>query len=165
VGNIHVFIFVAAVAALMGYRVGIAAYLILFLLVPRPLSAPIAIWILYTKPEWRLPFLAMFVVHLGAVLMTGWGYDWLWATVNGPSEVDNPLNLSPSRFLGWAWVPIGIVLGIWAARRGRIGIASVLVSPYFLPPYGLMALVDLRRADGGRTSWRRDKAPAGSDPG
>ena len=95
------------------------------------------------------------------------------ATLNGPSEVQNPLNLSPSQLIGWAWAPVGIVLAILVARRERIGIASILASPYFLPPYGLMALLDLRRADGGRTSWRRPSdrvapdapaALAGADP-
>jgi hypothetical protein len=52
-------------------------------------------------------------------------------------------NLGPSALIGWAWVPIGLALGAWLTWKGRLGLASLAVSPYVLPYYLVMILLEL----------------------
>lgn len=69
-GNLMAFVLLAAAWALRGNAVGIGATLALSLLIPRPLMLPLAGWLLWKHPAWRLPFAAMFAVHALAVLVT-----------------------------------------------------------------------------------------------
>src|SRR5687768_8479051 len=59
-GNSIVFSFVAGAVALGGSRWGSLAYLALFVLIPRPVQAPLALFILWRKPDMRIPFGIMF---------------------------------------------------------------------------------------------------------
>ena len=146
-GNILVFVVVAAAWALRGNRLAIGAYLVLLLLVPRPLMLPVAAWLLWHHPEWRIPFVLAFGIHAVAVLATGWGPEWLGAMVAAGGDVANPSNIGPSRFIGTLpWMAVGLPLGAWLVWKGRLGFASLAVSPYWLPYYLLMLLLELRPA-------------------
>ena len=152
-GNILVFVVLAATWALRGSRVAIGAYLVLLLLVPRPLMLPLAAWLLWQRPEWRLPFAIGFGIHAIGVLASGWGPAWVGAMVAAGGDVANPSNLGPSRFIGsLPWLAVGLPLGAWLLWKGRLGLASLAVSPYWLPYYLLMLLLDLRPRHGQRSA-------------
>lgn len=148
-GNLLVFIVLAAAWAIRGSGVGIGAYLLLTLLVPRPLMLPLAIWLLWKRPSWRLPFAAAVVVYLVSVAATGWGADWVGFLLTLSSQFESPNNLGPTRVIGAAWLLVGIPLGAYLMGRGHPGLASLAVSyPYVLPYYLLMLIVELPRRFG-----------------
>jgi hypothetical protein len=86
------------------------------------------VWFLWREPWTRVPFAAVFGLHAAAVLAMGWGPSWAARLVASGSEVASVFNYAPSRIIGVAWIPIGIVLG---------------VSPYWLPYYFLLPLAEL----------------------
>jgi uncharacterized membrane protein len=142
-GNINTFVAVAAVCAWRGSRVATAIYLLLFLLVPRPLAAPLAFWILWKRPEWRWPFVVAALAEVAVVVAMGLGTEWLGALLGAESELHADLNLAPSAIIGAWWLPIGTAAAIWCTYRGRLGLASIAASPYWLPYYFLMLLLEL----------------------
>ena len=144
-GNVLTPVVLAAAWALRGNRVAIAAYLGLLLLVPRPLMVPVAAWILWKQPRWRLPFAVAFAIHAAVVVGTGWADDWAVALLAAGGDVGIPSNVGPSRFIGTLpWLVIGLPLAAWLAVRGRLGLASLAASPYWLPYYLLVLLIELR---------------------
>jgi hypothetical protein len=142
-GNIMTFVVVLAVLAVRGSRIAGAAYLLLIILVPRPIQVPVAAWLLWRRPDLRLPFAAAFVLHTVAVFAVGYGNEWIGALLGSGSELGGTLNLAPSAVIGWLWIPISVALSVWFFSRGRLGLASVALSPYWLPYYLLMLLLEL----------------------
>jgi hypothetical protein len=143
-GNLTTFVYVIAVFALSGRRWAIGAYLLASLLVPRPLMLPIAVLLLWRHSEWRLPFVAIFALHAVVVLATGWAPAWIGALATSSTEMGSLLNFGPSRIIGWVWVPIGLFLATVLTIRGRLGLAALAASPYWLPYYFLFPLLELR---------------------
>lgn len=141
-GNLMIFVLVLSVWALAGRSWAIGGYLLLTLLAPRPLMLPLAALLLLTKPEWRLRFVGLFIVHSILVLATGWGPAWIGALVGSSTEIGSMLNYGPSRLIGVAWVPIGLVLAAVLTWRRRLGLASLAASPYWLPYYFLMLFLE-----------------------
>lgn len=144
-GNLMIFIAVTGFLAMRGNGLATALFLVLTLLVPRPLMFPLAAWILWNRPTWRLPFLLLFAAHAALVVASGYGGDWLSALFAVGPELTNDFNYGPSRFIGLVWVPIGTGLAVWLTLRGRLGLASLAASPYWLPYYFLMLLVESSR--------------------
>jgi hypothetical protein len=141
-----VFVVLAAAWAIRGSRVATGVYLLLVLLVPRPLMLPVAAWLLWKRPEWRLPFLGLTCFSLAAIAVSGWGDDWLRFLVTLSTQFDSPNNLGPTRLVGAAWLLIAVPLGTYLTVRGHLGLASVAVSyPYVLPYYLIMLLLEVRR--------------------
>ena len=154
-GNVMVFILLAAAWALTGNRLATGAYFLLAILIPRPLMLPVAAWLLWKRPEWRLPFAAALAAHALAVLATGWGPEWIGTIIAAGRDAGLPSNVGPSRFIGTLpWLVIGLPLAAWLTRRGRVGFASIAASPYWLPYYLIMPLLELirLRASPGRQS-------------
>lgn len=149
-GNMVTFVFVLAAWALTGRRWAVGAYLALAILAPRPLALPVAAWLLWNQPDWRLPFAAVFAVHAVLVAVTGWGPEWVAALIGSSAEIESVLNFGPSRWIGWVWVPMGAVLAILLTVRGHLGWASLAASPYWLPYYLLMPLLEMMRLPGRR---------------
>lgn len=144
-GNTMTFVFVAAVTALNGSRMGALAFLTLALLVPRPLMIPIAVWLLWTRRDLVLPFVAIFVLHAGLVLATGWGNEWIVNLVTrGTDDLGNRGDFGPSRLIGLWWYPLGLAAAAWLVRRRHFGFASLAASPYWLSHYFLMLLLEVR---------------------
>lgn len=144
-GNVLAFVVLAAAWALRGNRVAAAAYLLLLMLVPRPLMVPVAAWLLWKQPELRIPFAGAFAIHAMVVIGTGWAADWAAALIAAGGDVANPSNVGPSRFIGTVpWLIIGLPLSAWLTIRGRLGLASLAASPYWLPYYLLVLLLELR---------------------
>jgi hypothetical protein len=83
------------------------------------------------------------VAHTLAVLLTGWGPGWLNALVLASHDVLGPVNIGPSRFVGSWWLLVGLPFAAWLTIRGHVGWASLCVSPYWLPYYLLMPVLEL----------------------
>lgn len=133
---------------LRGSRFGSVGFILFTLLSPRPLMVPVAAYLLWRQPWLRLPALALAAANVAVVLASGYADDWIgMLTSVGTVPTAAPLNLSPSRFLGTWWIPIGFVLALLLTLRGRIGLGALAISPYVLPHYLLFALLDLGRAD------------------
>ena len=167
-GNLMTFVAVAGFVALSGSRAATALFLVLAVLIPRPLMLPLAVWLLWTRPWTRLPFLAFFAVHAIVVLALGYAADWIAALTSVQAELVNDFNFGPSRVIGPLWIPIGLVLASWLTWRGRLGLASLAISPYWLPYYFLMLVLEFagtgRRSDAAAistgTSARSEDSPA-----
>ena len=164
VGSNMIFVAVSAFYALRGHRWAVVTTLAVALLVPRPLMVPLAAWILWKHPWSRLPFAMGALVMIGFAQYSGHLESWLQVLASSGSELKMPFNVGPSAIVGAAWVPIGALLGIWLVRRGRVGLASLVMSPYWLPYYLLMPIADLQRAVKAapeRRSQRADEAYEG----
>jgi hypothetical protein len=144
-GNLVTFVVLAAAWALRGSRVGTAAFLLMTMLVPRPLMIPVAAWLLWRRPWSRLPFAIALVAQAGAVLALGWASGWLGMLVNSSTETLLPSNVGPSRFIGYWWIVIGIPVAVWLTVKGRVGWAALAANPYWLPYYLLMPVLELGR--------------------
>ena len=141
-GNIMIFVLLLAVWSLAGRSWAIGGFLGLLLLAPRPLMLPVAVWLLWKHPRWRVPFAVMFIVQAAIVLLSGWAAPWIGALIGSSTEIGSALNFGPSRLIGLAWVPIGLVIAAYCTWRGRLGIASLAASPYWLPYYFLMPFLE-----------------------
>ena len=130
--------------ALRGSRVAEIAFVLIALLSPRVLMVPILAYLLWTRPRLRVPVAIIALVHSLAVIATGYADEWFGSLVAGGTEqIGTLLNLSPSRFIGGWWLVIGVPLAIWLTRVGRLGFAALAASPYVLPHYLLLLLLEL----------------------
>lgn len=143
-GNVLTFALVFAWLALAGNRWAAVAYTALALLVPRPLMLPVLAWMAWKRPEWRVMLVGTAAIVLAATLATGEGPGFARALTRSSDLIaafDH--NVGPSRIIGGWWVPIGLMLGTWLAMRGRLGLASLAISPYVIPYYLLALLWEL----------------------
>lgn len=140
-GNTLTFALVAGMLALTGSRPAALVYLGLFVLIPRPLMAPLALWLLWSDRSLLRPLAAMAVLHVAIVVISGYGLIWPAAVLR--YELPEGITIGPTALLGHWWLLVGIPLGLWLAWRGTIGWAGLAVSPYVLPQYVLWPLLDL----------------------
>lgn len=161
-GNVLVFLFVAAALALRGDRWAQLAFLALALLIPRPLMLPVVAWLLWQHAHLRAPFVAMFLAHTAGAWLTGYGTEWIGVLLaRGTDDVGAQMDFGPSLVLGAWWWPIGLALAGWFTVKGRLGFASICASPYLLPPYLLMGLLEsvhVRRSSTGQV--KEDDRPS-----
>lgn len=145
VGNVIAFVVLAGWWALRGNRFAALIYLGLCILMPRPLMLPVAAWLLWTNPWTRWPAVAMFVGHAVLVALSGYGFEWFGVLAN-TARVDmvNPYAIGPAKLIGTVWFVIGIPLALLLTRLGRLGLAGLAASPYWLPYYLLFLLLELR---------------------
>lgn len=148
-GNVVVFGFVLAYLALNGRSAGVLGFTAFALFVPRPLYIPLLLWLWLRNRDQRLPMVGIAVVIGLLTLATGYAWSWLEVLAKSSHDIVNASNMAPSKLIGYAWVPFGAVAAVWAFRRGRLGLASLLASPYWLPYYFQMVLLDFlpRRAE------------------
>lgn len=145
-GNLMIFVLLAAAWAYRGNRAATAIYLVLCCLVPRPIMLPLLAWILWQRPAWRLPFAAIAIAVVLTAIPTGYLPEWLGSfAASGAKDMANDFNLSPSRFIGPAWLIIGLPLSAWLTYRGRLGWASMAISPYLLPYWVQMLGLEMLR--------------------
>ena len=140
-GNILTFAFVLAVLALKGSRLASLAYIGLAILVPRPLMVPVAVWLLWKRPDVRIPTAAIFAVHGVLVVLTGYGGQWLQRLATSGDEIAMH-NAGPSALIGPWWIPIGLALAGVFTWRGRLGLASLAASPYLILYYWIFGLLE-----------------------
>ena len=155
-GNVMTFVLLAAACALRGSRVGAIAFIVCCLLFPRPLMLPMAAWLLWRQPWLRWPAVTLFAVHAALVVVSGWGGAWVGRLLSSTDEIGSAFNIGPTALIGPWWLLLGIPLGAWLFWRGRVGLAGLAISPYLLPYYLMVALLDLRSSRG------PDGAAAGS---
>lgn len=159
-GTFITLIVCVAAWALRGRRWASIAYLALALLSPRPLMLPVAAWLIWRQPDIRPAAALLVLANAVGVVATGYADDWAQMLLNtGTDMIEAPFNLAPSRVIGAAWVPIGLVLAAWLTIRGRIGLAALAANPYILPHYLLFVLIELDRRRGGVS---KPSAAAGS---
>lgn len=141
-GNTLTFSLVAGMLALGGSRWGAIAFFALLVLMPRPLMAPLALWLLWRDRSLVRPVAAMVVFHAAIVVASGWGAPWLQAMAiySGPAE-----GYGLPVLLGAWWLPVAIPLAALMAWRGHVGWAGLAISPYVLPQYLVWPLVELGR--------------------
>ena len=154
--NVMTFAFVFGYLALRGNRVAAAAFLVLAMMVPRPLMLPVLIWIAWRRPEWRGAGIAVAALMAAMTVATGLAVPFLDALSRSAGESYIGLNPLPSRFIGFWWLVIGAPLGAWLVWRGRLGWASLAMSPYLWPYHGLMLLLETSR-------WRALEVPPAKD--
>jgi hypothetical protein len=144
-GNLTTFALVASVSALAGSRLGAGSLFALAILAPRPLVVPVVVWLLWKRPRLWWIFLAVFAAHAVLVLASGWGDEWVASFARSADDFAARVDFGPARFIGVAWVPIGLALAAWLTWRGRLGLASLAASPYWLLHYFLMLLLERDR--------------------
>jgi len=92
-GNLMTFILLAGVVwGLRGNRPAALIFLGLALLAPLPLVLPVAAWLFWKQPGLRSPFVVMFVVHAGLVLVSGWGDEWIERLLTSIDEIGSAFN-------------------------------------------------------------------------
>ena len=140
-GNTFTFVLVSAALALAGSRRAAIVFLVLTMLMPRPVQLPIAAVLIWKMQDIRLPVAVIFLAQGVAVLLTGYADDWTGAVL---AQTIPPWNLGPSRWIGGLWLPIGAVLGAFLWWRRRPGWAGLAFSSYWVPHYLLMPLAEQR---------------------
>lgn len=143
VGNLLVFVFIAAYWAYHGNRPATIAFMVLALLMPRPLMLPLLVWLLWKEPWTRRWFAGILIVIGAATLATGLAPEFISRLLSSGSEAGYVLNLAPSRWIGPLWFPVALGIGIWLTWKGRIGWAAIAIQPYLIPNYLIMALLEL----------------------
>lgn len=137
-GNTMTFVFVAGLLALRGSRPASVAYFALLFLMPRPLMLPLAAWLLWHNRSLLVPVGIVGAVVGGATLASGQAGEWVAAVMAHGDPIGN---FAPSFLVGtWAWLAVGIPLGVWLTLRGHVGWAGLAVSPYWLAYYLLVPL-------------------------
>lgn len=155
-GNLVTFAFVFAVMALRGSRIGTAAFFAVALLVPRPVMVPVSVWLLWHRPETRLPVAVAAVVSVLGAAATGYLPQWLGVLTSSTGDMTHELNYAPSRIIGSWWIVVGLPLAAVLTWKGRLGWASLAAAPYWLPYYLLFGLLELVPLDGRVSSQRHE---------
>jgi hypothetical protein len=105
---------------------------------------PLLIWVLWHQPKWRLVFVVLAIVTFVAAIATDEGFAWIQTIFRvGDAVAASSREIGPSLVLGRIWIPIGIALAVLLLLRRRIGWASLAASPYWLPQYLLLLLLEL----------------------
>ena len=68
-------------------------------------------------------------------------------------EVGSAFNVGPTALIGLWWLLLGVPLGAWLFWRGRVGLAGLAISPYLLPYYLMMALLDIPSGRSALSIW------------
>ena len=143
-GNYFTFVVVAGVLALRGSRIGGLVFLALACLMPRPIQIPLAVYLLWTRPDLRIPFAAMVAISAAGAVASGYGDEWLRAILGfGGQFFGQQEHMGPTRLVGSAWYLVGVPLAIWLTIKGRVGWAGLALTPYVLPQYLLAILWDM----------------------
>ena len=143
-GNTVAFAFVAGALAMRGSRAAELVYLALFVLIPRPVTLPLVSWLLWHRPQTRMPFLTLAGVVAVTAVGSGYAGEWLGAvTPMTTSHVAGVANVGPTRLIGPLWLLAGVPASIWLAAHSRLGLAGLAITPYLFPQYLLLALWDV----------------------
>jgi hypothetical protein len=149
------FVFVAGALGLRGSRPAALIYIALCLLMPRPVQLPLMLWLLWKQPEVRWPAIIVFATHAIVVWSTGYADDWIGALVSRAQDGGVTGDFGPTALIGAWWLVIGLPLGAWLFRRGYVGLAGLAISPYWLPEYLMLALLDIV------PGWKREPVARG----
>lgn len=160
-GNVMIFLLLLIIYAMRGSDAASVGVLISALLIPRPLMFPVVIWLLWRHEKLRPIFALLFAIDLLLTIASGYGVDWISVLITAGSPAADPLNLSPSRFMGLAWLLVGGPLAAYLTCRGSVGLAGLAISPYLLPYHMLIGLSDSPSAKKWVRSCHADEAKLG----
>lgn len=155
--------FVAGVLACRGSRPAAVVYLALTLLMPRPVQLPLALWLLWSMPAIRWSFAGMFAIHTAIVLASGYAFDWMAGMADHASPAGG--NYGPTALVGLSWLVVGVPLSAWLGWRRKFGLAGLAISPYWLPEYLMMGLIDLVPLAWPKKPANLDRRPHPDSPG
>lgn len=162
--NAFVFSAVAGWAAWRGSRVAALIYIGLFVLMPRPVLVPLACALLWRDRRLWLPSVLILGVGVVTTIASGYASDWVRFLIGiGIDYPSQEFNLSPTRLVGPQWLAIGVPLAAWLSMRGQLGWAGLAMSPYVVPQYFLILVIELsgRRRDRTSVQFGRSLADAG----
>ena len=143
VGNVVTFALVAGSFALRGNRWGTGLYFAIAILTPRPFLLPLVVWLIWKRPQWRWPVGVALVAQFIIVTTLGYMDDWVVALLGTNLDFGASYDYGPARLFGSLWPVVGVPLAAWLTWKGRIGMASLAIQPYWLGYYLLMVLLDL----------------------
>jgi hypothetical protein len=141
-GVSFLFVPLAAVLAVRGSTAAAYVYAALTFLIPRPLMLPVLAWLLWHRPELRLPTLAIGVVLTAGAFLTGWTDEWISTLLFLGSE-PTEFRINLLAVMGPAWI-VMVALAVWLTVKGRLGLASIAIAPYWLMSYALMLILEFR---------------------
>jgi len=144
-GVSFLFVPLLALLALRGSRAAGCGYAAVMFLIPRPLMLPVMGWLLWHRPELRIPTVVIGVVLITGTVLTGWGDEWVAKLLLVGSE-PGYFRVNVLQELGPAWI-LMLGLGTWLTMRGRLGLASIAVAPYWVLSYALMLILEFRDRD------------------
>lgn len=140
-GNTLTFAFVAAWLALRGSRSGTVVFIVLAVLMPRPLMLPTLAWVVWHDRRYLPVLIGVGVAVVGLSLAAGQMDDFATRLLDSRDQLMNRWNLAPSAIVGQAWVPISLALAALLTIRGHIGLASLFAQPYWFGYYLLFGLL------------------------
>ena len=146
--NTFAFSALTGYAAWRGSRWAAIAYLVLLVLMPRPVQVPLAALLLWRDRSLWLPLIGIAAIGFVTAVGSGYAADWLRVLVGvGVDYPSQEFNLSPTRILGPAWLVVGIPLAVWLTVRKHPGWAGLAMTPYLVPQYLLMLILEVGRLD------------------
>ena len=147
--NTFAFCALTGYAAWRGSRWAAIGYIILLVLMPRPVQVPLAVLLLWRDRSLWLPFAGVAALTVVTTLGSGYASDWLRVLVDiGIQYPSQEFNFSPTRILGPIWLVLGLPLAVWLTVSKRPGWAGLAMTPYLVPQYLLILLLELRTSVG-----------------
>ena len=144
--NTFTFSAITGYVAWRGSRWAALAYLALLVLMPRPVQLPLAALILWRDRSLLWPFVVMVAIGAATTLASGYLLDWARVLAGVGVAYPSPeFNLGPTRLVGPAWLVAGIPLAIWLTVRKHPGWAGLAMTPYLVPQYLLILIVETGR--------------------
>lgn len=141
-GNITTVMAVLAVLSVQGRGWAQVGYFAITVLIPRPLMVPVALWIVWQRRRWWPWLLAAFAMYAAATWATGWLEEWLVVLGRVSAGLEGKTFLGWQRWLGAWWWAAAVPLAVMLMWRGRLGLASIAISPHIVPYYGLFLLLE-----------------------
>ena len=133
---------VAAIGAFRGSHGWSLGFLVLATLIPRPLTMPLAVWLLWRRSRLRWPFAGLLAAHAAVVAATG--YIGPWAEIMRDLAAAMPAGSWGTEALAGTWMLVRVPLGVWLTYRNHPGWGGLLVSPYILSGYLLFPIIEMR---------------------
>ncbi|HEY7737407.1 MAG TPA: hypothetical protein VIC63_00025 [Candidatus Limnocylindria bacterium] len=155
VGNVFTFVAIAAAFAIAGSRPGSIAFFLLTVVMPRPVQLPLALWLVWRRPDLRLAFAALITLHAVGLVVSGLGAEWVRSLGTSSELTFAPFSVGPGTVFGFWWLLVGIPLAavmVWRGSAAAASLAGVVASPFLLPQYLLMGIVAIPGLLEGRPS-------------
>lgn len=142
VGNITTLMAVLGYLSVQGRGWAQAGFLVIALLIPRPLMLPVALWIAWRRRAWWPWLIAAGVLYVAATWATGWLEEWIAVLRSVSAGLEGKTFLGWQRWLGSWWWTVAVPLAIVLMWRGRLGLASIAISPHIVPYYWIFLLLE-----------------------
>lgn len=151
VGNITTVMAALAVLSVQGRGWAQAGYLAFAALIPRPLMLPVALWIVWQRRSWWPWLIVAGILYVAVTWGTGWLEEWIGVLGSVSVGLEGKTFLGWQRWIGPWWWAVAVPLAAVLMWRGRLGLASIAISPHIVPYYWLFLLLEARPAPRTRT--------------